>query len=84
MLPAFGVMRSMTVVLSSVRPSQWPEFVYEMLTPAGFEQLNRRYAAFKVARRFPRTVKLSAADFATVFVDSAIADGRWDLVRRAA
>ena len=62
----------------------WPRFVFERLNQAGIALLEREYEDFKTARRFPRTTRISAEDFATIFVDRLIANGRTELLRRAA
>lgn len=66
------------------RPPVWPGFVFEYLSQAGFEQLKREFDEFKDAKRFPRVTRISAEDFATIFVNRVIAEGRTVFLKRAA
>lgn len=66
------------------RPPVWPGFVSDLLNEAGVAQLKREYDDFKDANRLPRVRRISAEDFATIFVNRMIAEGRVDLLRRAA
>ena len=63
---------------------EWPAFVFETLSAAGISELEREYADFKLSRRRPRVSRISAEDFATIFVDRVLAQGSSNFLKRAA
>lgn len=66
------------------RPPVWPSFVFERLTQAGIAQLERDYYDFKNSNRLPRVTRISAEDYATVFVDRVVAGGRGEFLKLVA
>ncbi len=56
------------------RPPVWPDFV-DRMSQADFAQMKREFDEFKNAKQFPRVTRISAEDFATIFVSRLIAEG---------